>query len=519
MARTGPGIFEFIVELFPAGDGRKVTVGTVSDNVSGNVRVRYAPSPTGFPHIGNVRTALFNWLFARRHGGKFIVRVEDTDRERLVPGAVESILDGLEWLGVDWDEGPRVGGPFGPYLQSERLELYHEAAERLIAQGNAYRCYCTRERLAQVREEQQREKRSIGYDRRCRSRTGAERERLEAEGAPSVVRFVMPVSGGTDVDDLIRGHVEWQNELVDDFVLIKSDGFPTYHLAVVVDDHLMGISHVLRAEEWLSSTPRHLQLYKALGYAPAQFGHLPMILGPDRSKLSKRHGATSIMEYRDAGYLPEALKNFMVLLGWSLDDRSDVMSLETIKQEFSLERVGKPAAIFDITRLDWINGVYIRQLSPEQLAEEMMPLLERDLPAEFTPVDRDYLLKIVPLIQERLKVLADSASMTAYFFGGELDYAEANLVQRGMDADGTIAALEAASRTLAGVVPFDAGELERTLRTAGEELSLRPREFFGLLREAVTARSATPSLFGVMEVLGRERTQDRIRAAANHLRS
>jgi glutamyl-tRNA synthetase len=225
------------------------------------------------------------------------------------------------------------------------------------------------------------------------------------------------------------------------------------------------------------------------------------------------------MEYRDAGYLPEALKNFMVLLGWSLDDRSDVMSLETIKQEFSLERVGKPAAIFDITRLDWINGVYIRQLSPEQLAEEMMPLLERDLPAEFTPVDRDYLLKIVPLIQERLKVLADSASMTAYFFGGELDYAEANLVQRGMDADGTIAALEAASRTLAGVVPFDAGELERTLRTAGEELSLRPREFFGLLREAVTARSATPSLFGVMEVLGRERTQDRIRAAANHLRS
>ncbi len=487
--------------------------------MSDNVRVRYAPSPTGFPHIGNIRTALFNWLFARRHGGQFIVRVEDTDRERLVPGAVESILDGLEWLGVDWDEGPRVGGPVGPYMQSERLHHYHEAAERLIAQGSAYRCYCTRERLAQVREEQQREKRSIGYDRHCRSLTDSERERLEAAGSPSVVRFVMPVSGGTEVDDLIRGHVEWKNELVDDFVLIKSDGFPTYHLAVVVDDHLMGISHVLRAEEWLSSTPRHLQLYRALGHSPAQFGHLPMILGPDRAKLSKRHGATSIMEYRDAGYLPEALENFMVLLGWSLDDHSDVLPLEVVKEQFSLERVGKPAAIFDIDRLDWINGVYIRQLTPEQLAEEMTPFLERDLPTEYTPVDLEYLRKIAPLIQERLKVLGDSAAMTAYFFAGELDYGEANLVQRGMDADGAIAALERAGRTLAEAEPFTAEELERALRADGEELSLRPREFFGLLREAVTARSATPSLFGVMEVLGRDRTQARIRAAANYLRS
>ncbi len=482
------------------------------------VRVRYAPSPTGLPHIGNVRTAMFNWLFARRHGGKFVVRVEDTDQARLVPGAVDSILDGLEWLGIDWDEGPRVGGPLGPYLQSERLELYQDAAERLIAQGNAYRCYCTPERLAEVRERQRQEKRSIGYDRHCRGLSGGEMERLLETGAPHVIRFAMPVSGTSEVDDIIRGHVEWQNELVDDFVLIKSDGFPTYHLAVVVDDHLMKISHVLRAEEWLSSTPRHLQLYAALGHEPAQYGHLPMILGPDRAKLSKRHGATSVLEYRDMGYLPEALENFMVLLGWSLDDHSDVMTLDTIKQEFSLERVGKPAAIFDITRLDWINGVYIRQLEPERLAEEMTPFLERDLPQEATPVDRDYLLRIVPLVQERLKVLGESAAVTSYFFAETLDYGEAKLVQRGMDGEGCAAALERAAEALAAVESFLADDLEAALRAAGGELGLRPREFFGLLREAVTARSATPSLFGVMEVLGRARVEERIAAAKEYLR-
>ena len=316
-----------------------------------NIRVRYAPSPTGFPHIGNIRTAFFNWLFARSNGGKFIVRVEDTDQQRLVPGAVDAILDGLEWLGIDWDEGPRVEGPYGPYLQSERLDQYRRAADQLIAQGQAYRCYCTRERLAEVREEQQKRKQSIGYDRHCRDLGDQQRSDLDAEGAPSVVRFAMPASGITEVDDLIRGHVEWQNELVDDFVLLKSDGFPTYHLAVVADDHAMEISHVLRAEEWLSSTPRHLQLYQALNYPPPRFGHLPMILGPDRSKLSKRHGATAITEYQEGGYLPDALKNFMVLLGWSLDDQTDVMPLQTVIDNFSLERVGKPAAIFDLERL------------------------------------------------------------------------------------------------------------------------------------------------------------------------
>ncbi len=474
------------------------------------VRVRYAPSPTGYPHIGNIRTALFNWLFARHSGGSFIVRIEDTDQERLVPGAVDSILDGLEWMGIDWDEGPRVSGPYGPYYQSERLGIYAEAADRLIQEGAAYRCYCPRERLAQVREEQQREKRAIGYDGLCRELTPERRAGLEAEGGPSVVRFIMPASGTTGVDDLIRGAVEWQNELLDDFIILKSDGFPTYHLAVVVDDHMMQVSHVLRAEEWLSSTPRHIRLYQSLGYPHPKFGHLPMILGPDRAKLSKRHGATSSLEYRDDGYLPEALKNFMVLLGWSLDDRTEVMPVEQVVENFTLERVGKPAAIFDMERLQWMNGVYIRQLPTEELAERMIPFLERDLPPESLPVDRDYLLRIVPLIQDRLKLLTDSADMTGYFFQARLAYDPAGLVQRGIDQTGTMTALQRAQTDLATVEEFDHQRLEDLLRAAGDDLGIGPRPFFGALRVATTGRTATPPLFETMEVLGKERVLGRI---------
>ena len=480
------------------------------------IRVRYAPSPTGLPHIGNIRTALFNWLFARHHGGKFIVRIEDTDRERLVPGAVEGILDGLQWLDIDWDEGPRVGGDYGSYFQSERLPLYLENAERLIAQGDAYRCYCTRERLDALREEQKRNRQSLGYDGYCKNLSQQEGSRLENEGAPSVVRFAMPDIGVTRLTDLIRDEVEWQNELVDDFILIKSDGFPTYHMAVVTDDHLMEISHVLRAEEWLSSAPRHLQLYRALGYEPPQHGHLPMILGPDRAKLSKRHGATSILEYRDDGYLPDALRNFMVLLGWSLDDKTEVMPVTEMMQNFTLDRVGKPAAIFDLEKLSWMNGVYIRELSAENLADAMLPYLERDLPPELLPVNRDYLLAIVPLVRERLKLLSESAEMTAYFFVEQPEYDPANLVQRGMTEEETVAALTLAAARLEKA-DFSAAALEETLRQAGEELDLTPRRFFGTLRWAISGRNVSPPLFETMEVLGRERVIPRLQWALTKL--
>ena len=341
------------------------------------VRVRYAPSPTGEPHLGNIRTAMFNWLFARRHGGDFIVRIEDTDRERYVERAVPAILEALEWLELDWDEGP-VGngdgsrGPFAPYVQSQRLQHYREMADALLAKGAAYHCYCSPERLDQVRREKQRQKLPPGYDGRCRDLPAEERRRLDGLGTRRVVRFRVPHEGTTQVDDLVRGVVTWENRLLDDFVILKSDGFPTYHLGVVTDDHLMEITHVLRAEEWLPSTPKHLMLYKALGWAPPLFGHLPMILGPDRAKLSKRHGADSALAYRDQGFLAEAAVNFLALLGWSLDGQREVATREEIVSHFSIERVNRAPAVFNVEKLTWMNGVYIRSMAPEELAERLL---------------------------------------------------------------------------------------------------------------------------------------------------
>ena len=470
--------------------------------MSAPIRVRYAPSPTGNPHIGNIRTAMFNWLFARRSGGQFIVRVEDTDQGRITEGAVEHILDSLEWLGIDWDEGPRVGGPYGPYFQSERLERYDAAAERLIASGNAYRCYCTPERVADLRKQQARNKQRQGYDSHCRYLSDSDHAANEAAGLPSVVRFAMPQSGTTSVEDVIRGHVEWQNELTDDFVLVKTDGFPTYHMAVTVDDNAMQISHVLRAEEWLPSTPRHVQLYKAMDLPMPRFGHLPMILGPDRTKLSKRHGATSLMEYRDDGFLPEALINFMVLLGWSLDGETEVMTLDTIRDHFMLERVGKPAAIFDLDKLQWMNGVYIRQMDTVELADRILPFLEQAYPNKLLPIDGEYLLRITPLVQERIKTLSEAPDMLSYFFEDQLEYEAERVVQRGMDVPATLVALQRAASYLAKVeVPdFHHEHLESILRAAGTELELSGRQFFGALRTAITGRTATPPLFEMMEV-------------------
>ena len=482
-----------------------------------DIRVRYAPSPTGEPHIGNVRTALFNWLFARRYGGKFIVRVEDTDQERLVPGAVDAVLDSLQWLNIQWDEGPRVGGPYAPYVQSERLSTYQELAETLVRQGRAYRCYCSREQLARMREERRAQGFATGHACQCREMTQLERSNAEAESGAPVIRFVMPPSGVTRIHDLIRGDVEWQNELLEDFIILKSDGFPTYHLAVVADDHLMEISHVLRAEEWLPSTPRHLQLYDALGFSPPEFGHLPMILGPDRSKLSKRHGATAVLEYRDEGFLAEALLNFMVLLGWSLDDKAEVMPLDVVTDNFSLDRVTKSAAIFDREKLEWMSGMYIRQLPVKELADRMLPFLERDLPPDTLPVDQAYLEQIVPLIQERVKLLSQAGEWTSYFFSELPEYDPTGLVQKGMEREGTLDTLRTALENVTSASTFDHEALEESLRAACAGLGLSPRQFFGVLRVAMTGRTASPPLFETMEVMGRDRVMRRLDWAIERL--
>ena len=468
--------------------------------------------------MGNVRTALFNWLFARGNNGAFIVRVEDTDQSRLVREAVAGILEGLRWLGLDWDEGPEVGGPFGPYMQSERLEIYQEAAKGLIQRGHAYYCICSPERLKELRNQQSREKKNPGYDGRCQNLSERKLREFRDAGNEPVVRFRMVRDETIRVDDIVRGQVGWDSNLTDDFVIIKSDGFPTYHLANVLDDHLMEITHVLRAEEWLSSTPRHLALYRALGLEPPQFGHLPMILGPDRSKLSKRHGSTALLEYRDMGYLPESMINFMALLGWSLDDRTEILDRPALVESFSLERVVKSGAIFNIEKLEWMNGIYIRGLEPEQLAERIAEHWRMYPPSGIAqPVDMEYLGRIAPLIQPRLKTLEDAAERTEFFFKVGLNHVPEDLIQKGMDEESTREALEDALALAEGIESFGTEELHGAYEELRGQLELSRRQFFSLLRVATTASRVSPPLFETMEVLGRERCVERISGAIGTL--
>jgi glutamyl-tRNA synthetase len=482
------------------------------------VRVRFAPSPTGYPHVGNIRTALFNWLFARHNGGSFIIRIEDTDVARRVEGAVEAILNSLRWLKLDWDEGPEVGGSYGPYYQSERLHLYREAAERLVAQGDAYYCYCSPERLEEMRAEQVKRKQPPGYDRLCRDLSPAERAEKEAEGIVPVVRFKAPLEGQVRFTDLIRGEVVFENSVMDDFVLLKSDGYPTYHLASVVDDHAMEISHVIRAEEWISSTPRHLLLYRALGYEPPQFVHHSIILGTDRSKLSKRHGAVSIVDYYEKGYLPEAMVNFLALLGWSLDDKTELMSRQDLIDNFSWERVSRTAAIFNIEKLDWMNGVYIRNLTADEFFDAVQPFLMTDtLVGRAVMSDEAYVRRILPLVQERARTLTEVTDLIMFFFVEQLEYDAALLVGKGMSRDSVEGALNAARQRLGGLGTFDEESLEAVLRPLAEELGLKTGQLFGALRVAVTGRTAAPPLFQTMAVLGKERCLKRIEAALNRV--
>jgi glutamyl-tRNA synthetase len=490
----------------------------MGEEMTQKVRVRFAPSPTGYPHVGNIRTALFNWLFARHEGGKFVIRIEDTDVTRKVRGAVKAVLDSLQWLGLDWDEGPEVGGKYGPYIQSERLGLYKETAERLIAQGDAYYCYCSPERLEQMRAEQIKRKQPPGYDRHCRDLTAEERRKKEAEGITPVVRFKTPLEGQTRFNDLIYGDVVFEHSTIDDFVLLKSDGYPTYHLANVVDDHAMKISHVIRAEEWLSSTPRHLLLYRGLGLEPPQFVHHPMILGPDRAKLSKRHGAVSIIKYRDDGYLPEAMVNFLALLGWSLDDKTELLSRKELIDNFSLERIGKTGAIFNREKLDWMNGVYIRRMTPDEFFEAAQPYLMTDIDVGKALIsDEKYVKAALSLVQERARKLAEVTKLTKFFFVDELDYQPELLVGDKMTGESTLAALKASQQKLTPLSAFDADSLEGVLRPLAAELKLKTGQLFGTLRVAVTGRTAAPPLFDTMAVLGKERCLRRIEVALRRL--
>ena len=484
------------------------------------VRLRFAPSPTGNPHIGNIRTAVFGWLFARKHNGAYMIRVEDTDQRRRTEGAVEAMLESLDWVGLDWDEGPDLGGPCAPYVQSERLALYQEAAQSLIDSGNAYRCYCSPERLDQLRSaQQQRGDETIGYDGYCLNLTESERREYEESGTPHVVRFRMPVDGKSTLDDIIFGHLEFENRLYDDFVALKSDGFPTYHLASVVDDHYMGITHVTRGKEWLSSVPRHVQLYSAFDWEMPEFAHMPMILAPDKTKLSKRHGAASLMDYRDMGVLPEALMNYLALLGWSLDDRTEIFTTDELIRSFDLSRVSKSDAVFDRNKLDWLNGQHIRRSNDDRLAYALARFWSDTAP-DFDEVPCDeQVSQVVPLVRERLKTLQDAEPLVKFVFSDAVALERDQLIQRGMDVEGTVAILKAARVGLASLDEFDTQSIEDLLRPMAKDLEVKVGQLLGSLRAAVTGQKVSPPIFESLEVLGRETSLSRIEGAIDVLKN
>jgi glutamyl-tRNA synthetase len=490
-------------------------------------RVRLAPSPTGIPHIGTIRQAIFDWLLARNTGGTFILRLEDTDRNRFVPESIEAIFESLRWLGLQWDEGPEVGGPHAPYIQSERLPLYQAAAKRLIEDGLAFECYCTPERLDAMRAKQRELKQPPGYDGLCRTEEGRKRAKAESGGRNPVVRFMTPNEGVTVVPDYLRGDVSFENVRVDDAVLLKSDGYPTYHLAMVVDDHEMEISHVIRGEEWLPSAPLHVMVFQALGYDLPVFIHTPLILGTDKSKLSKRHGAQSVLEYRDQGYHPDAVFNFLALLGWSLDDHTEIISREDFVKHFSLDRMLKSPAVFNIEKLDWMNGEYMRLMPDRELARYLiswleLPEAEGGLPDHIErPLDVEYTANIVPLVKERVKRGPDALNMMSFFYYPgplpELDV-EVLLGKTYRDDRAKAALLLSEALVLAESLEDWTGEpLETAFRELTERLEVKGRDLFGLMRVAITGRTVSPPLFESMEVLGRDRCIVRLREAVQTL--
>jgi glutamyl-tRNA synthetase len=479
------------------------------------VRVRYAPSPTGAPHIGGFRTALFNWLFARRHGGAFLVRIEDTDQERYVPTAVPELLEGLRWLGLDYDEGPDIGGPHAPYTQMERLPLYRSELRKLLDTGWAYPCFCTKERLEALRAEQAARKEPTGYDRCCRNLSPEERERQLAAGAPHVYRFAVPLTGATTWEDAVKGEISFQHALLDDFVLIKSSGVPASPFTIPVDDHEMAITHVLRGDEWVSTTPKHILVLRALGYEPPTYAHLPVITGPDGKKLSKRHGETAIGEFWSQGYLPEALINFLALIGWSPGNDQELFSREELVGQFDLGGIARNPAVFDRTKLDWMNGEYIRQLSTDEFARRALPFLQRAGRVPETPdaAMMEYIRRVVALEQERVRKLDEIAEATEFFFREEPVYDE-KAERKWLARPDTPPLLHAAAAALRETEPWDEPHLEVALRALTEREGINASEIIHRVRAAVTGRTAGPGLFETLAVLGRERVLRRLERAA-----
>ena len=470
-----------------------------------SVRLRFAPSPTGALHIGSVRTILYNYLFARQRGGTLALRVEDTDRERLVAGAIDSIYDGLHWLGITWDEGPREGGPHAPYVQSERLPLYQKHAQELVVKGAAYFCFCSKERLAAVRAEQEARKELTRYDRHCRTIPPVEAA-ARAKTESHVVRLKVPDQGTLAVDDLVHGRIEWQANTIEDQVILKSDGFPTYHLAVVVDDHVMGITHIMRGEEWIASIPKHLLIYRAFGWEVPPMAHFPDVLGPDGKKLSKRHGSTAVSQFRDDGYLPEALINYLALIGWSPGTEEEIFSMDDLIRLWKIEQVQRAGGKWDKERLDFFNGVWIRRLFVDELVRRLRPFV----PAEW---DEGILRKVTPLIQERMKTLKDAKDQIAFLFTDGLRYDPAQLIPKKYDGRTTIEALAKVIVVLRYADPFTAERIESAIEGVAQDIGWTVRELTIAVRVAVTGTKVGPPLYQSIDLLGKEKVIERLERA------
>ena len=513
------------------------------------VRVRYAPSPTGLQHIGGVRTALFNYLFAKSKGGKFILRLEDTDRTRYDEKYVKNLYDTMAWLGIKWDEGGDKGGEYGPYVQSERFELYKKYAQKLIENGEAYYCFCDAERLERIRKIQTENKMAPGYDRNCRHLTPEEVQKNLAEGKPYVIRLKVPMEGKTVFHDHILGDIEWKNEDISpDPVLLKSDGFPTYHLANIVDDHMMKISHVMRAQEWIPSTPLHVQMYKSFGWEHPEFCHLPMVNGSDGKKLSKRHGSTSVNEFRARGYLPQAIVNYVALLGCSYEEGKEFYTLDELASSFSLEHLNKAPAVFDYKKLEYFNGNYIRMLSDEELYKWTLPFITGtgDAALEINPenpqpapkvgpeysgvalgedgepfcVDKsmnmsssdvkEKLLSLMPLIKERLKYLTDAAEMVHFLFTEPAVPPVEQIIPKKLDNAKTKEVLEKAKDFVEALPELSHEEQENLAKKMAEDLGIKLGDFMMPIRMAVTGSRVSPPLMGSILILGVEKSIERI---------
>lgn len=488
-----------------------------------SVRVRYAPSPTGLQHIGGVRTAVFNYFFARATGGKFILRIEDTDQGRYNDESLQDLYDTLNWLGISWDEGPDRDGGCGPYVQSERFPIYREYTEKLIASGHAYKCFCTEERLEQLREEQKQSKSNEqGYDRHCSTLTEEEVEQNIAGGKPYVVRFRIPLEGKTTLTDVIMGEITRKNKDVSpDPIILKSDGFPTYHLANVIDDHMMGITHVLRAQEWIPTGPLHILLYQAFGWEPPLYCHLPLVVGKDGSKLSKRHGSTSVREFRQGGYLPEAIINYITLLGWSYDDSREFFSKEDFEKLFNLEKINKAPAVFDYKKLDWFNGQYIRMKGEEELKSILLPILVSDGIVNNPPTDEEKKIfeGVFPLIRERLKLTTDVTEVVRFLFVDSLEWNSEDAVPKKMDKAGAVEMLRLAKNLLDGYETRTNEENEALFHKEAEEKGLNLGQIMQPLRVAVTGSKNSPPMFDSISLLGKEKTYRRIEGLISLLES